>query len=95
MDELTRRRLAHNEALFRQINDEIEQHRASHPGALVEFLCECSDRGCTARIHLTPDEYRRVRSSPSQFVIADGHEEPEIEDVVEREGDHAIVQKRI
>jgi len=77
-------RLVDNETTFRAINEQIEQIAASQgpDEHEYEFLCECSNSDCTLRVLLTVDAYERVRSEPAQFVVALGHELPEIEEVV-------------
>jgi hypothetical protein len=58
-----------------------------------EFFCECADPGCTERITLTATDYEWVRASGTRFMLARGHVATEIEHVVEREGDHVVVEK--
>ena len=43
-------------------------------------------------LHLSPDEYRRVRED-GNFVVLNGHETPEIESVVARQNGYLIVDK--
>ena len=94
MSELSAERLARNEAFFREVNERIKDvGGALGPDAQHVFICECADASCTARITLTVAEYEHVRSSPTHFVLAPGHVSPEIEHVVEREGDHVVVAK--
>ena len=96
MTEVRRRRLAENQALFREINDRIGAS-AEAQGAdqyAYEFVCECSSLECFGRFELTLEEYGRVRERDQRFVVLGGHEEPGIEDVVERLGDVTIVEKR-
>jgi hypothetical protein len=93
MDELTRRRLAHNEALFREVNEEIESHRVSAGPAT--YVCECTDTACAAELQLTADEYAAVRAGDARFVVAPGHVLPAIEHVVARTDDHTIVEKDV
>lgn len=84
-----------NEAVFREINEAIE--RGQWPGDVadqVSFRCECARLGCTQIIELTLAEYERVRAHPRRFVVAVGHEQLEIESVVDRLGDHLVVEKR-
>lgn len=90
-------RLAENEAMFRRVNEEIEQIARTHgSGAehVYEFLCECSNVDCTLRVRLSSTAYEQVRDDPTQFVVAPGHELPEIEEVVFRTGGYQIVRKR-
>ena len=89
-------RLARNETLFREVNERIEEAvgRAGRDDSHVyEFLCECSNADCTLLLPLTIVEYEVVRSDPRQFVVAPGHELPEIETVVARNRGYEIVRK--
>ena len=88
-------RLAKNESFFRQVNERIKDVADGFEGTQAyEFLCECSDPGCTERIELTRDEYESVREKPARFVLARGHAAPQIEHVVEQEDEHVVVEKR-
>ena len=88
-------RLARNETLFRSVNENIEDAAASSQfdGHVFEFFCECSNIDCTLLLPLTLSEYERVRADPKQFIVAPGHELPEIENVVARGGGYQIVVK--
>ena len=46
--EWRQRRIAHNEASFRDINEQLERGLRQVPDApeLLEFICECGDREC-------------------------------------------------
>ncbi|HEY2556612.1 MAG TPA: hypothetical protein VGI08_05860 [Diaminobutyricibacter sp.] len=95
MDE-REKRLAENESLFRSINENIEQVARSG-GAdehVFEFLCECSNTDCNLLLPLTVSAYESVRRSPTLFIVAPGHELPEIETVVARRGAYQVVTKR-
>lgn len=73
-------RMAANEAFFRSVNERLEQQTPdSH---VLVVLCECADEDCAQRLELTRAEYEDVRADPAQFVVAHGHADPEIEDVV-------------
>ncbi len=58
------------------------------------MICECDKTGCEAMISLSVDDYRRVRSNPRRFAIFPGHNDPEIEDIVETHDGHQVVEKR-
>jgi hypothetical protein len=90
MDELTRRRLEHNEQVFRAVNQEIDD--ASN-GAARDYVCECADAACTATIRLTQAEYREVRGDPNRYVVVPGHQVAGLERVVSSEPDHLVVEK--
>jgi hypothetical protein len=93
MDEFTRRRLLHNEQLFRAINDEVQHSHPAPNGQKIGFICECSDRGCTETVELTVDEYRSLRRCEDRFVVLPGHVVRELERVVETHPDYEIVEK--
>lgn len=95
MSEEPESRMARNEVLFRETNEAIE--RGQWPGEqskLVRFRCECSRLDCGDAVEITLGEYERVRSEPRRFVIAPGHETPEIETIVSRAPGHVIVEKQ-
>jgi hypothetical protein len=88
------RRLAKNEAFFRELNENIRSVATTLGGGdSYEYLCECSDSGCTVRIELTIDEYERVRGDGTRFFVAGGHTEPEVERVVEHRDGYVVVEK--
>lgn len=91
------RRLAENEALFREINEQIQSAAGRFEVGddhVYEFLCECSNRDCTLRLPLTRARYERARSRPTRFVVAAGHELPDIEEVVEDCGEYRLIEKQ-
>lgn len=76
-------RIARNEALFREVNERINQVPPNGgPEAPIEFLCECGDASCTETIVLTRPEYEHVRASPTDFAVLEGHVASEVERVV-------------
>ena len=88
-------RLAKNESFFRQVNERIKDVADGFEGPeSYEFLCECSDPGCTERLELTREQYEWVRANPARFVLARGHTAPQIEQVIERQDEHVVVEKR-
>jgi hypothetical protein len=94
MAERAARQLTDNEALFREVNEAIE--RGQWPGDEDEqsaFRCECARRECAELVPLTPREYERIRANARRFVLLPGHENPEIEAVVERTPDYMVVEK--
>jgi hypothetical protein len=95
VDDRTKERLAGNEDLFRRINDEIEIAAERHgtDAHRYEFLCECSDVNCMAKVHATLAEYARAREDPTRFLVVKGHVIAEIEHVVEAAHDHVVIEK--
>jgi hypothetical protein len=95
MDE-RERRIADNEALFRQVNERVKELNRAFSVVLDrgDYLCECGNVACVERVSLTPEEYERVRAEPTYFVIAPGHVRPDVEDVVYAEEGYEVVRKR-
>ena|SRR5437588_314376 len=90
------KRLALNEALFRETNERVEERVRLFVGdqELFGILCECASLECKERITVSKDEYAQVRSDPAQFVIKPGHLVDEVEEVVLRNERFEIVRKR-
>jgi hypothetical protein len=88
-------RMVKNEALFRQVNERLKEIGESFSlvAEHAEFVCECADASCTARISMSLEEYERIRAKPAHFFMVRGHQRPEIEDVVE-EHEHYVVTKK-
>jgi hypothetical protein len=84
-------RLARNQTLFREVNERIE--KVAGTNEVVEFVCECSDTACVAKVELTLSEYERIRSNSVWFFVQTGHEIPEIERVVSQDDGYAVVEK--
>jgi hypothetical protein len=96
MDERARR-VGRNEALFRQVNEELEaleRGLAYGDDATIEIVCECGDLRCTDRIGVPVPVYERVRADGSLFIVLTGHEIPAAEDIVEQNERFVIVRKR-
>ena len=90
------KRLAENEALFREVNENIEaaaSPQGPHDGHLFGFFCECSDLRCTQLVLMDLREYEAVRANARAFVVAAGHELPEIETVMEHHQRYQVVVK--
>ena len=91
-------RQARNEALFREVNERIEQlgegAQAWSPGGTVEFFCECGEEGgCGQRLRVPLEVYERVRAQDDRFIVKPGHETPELERSVARTDEYLIVDK--
>jgi hypothetical protein len=87
-------RIAKNEAVFRAANREIEEAEEKAGGdGVLEVLCECGQDGCSGLISLTVADYDGVHSQEDRFVVVPGHENSEIETVVERRETYFVVDK--
>ena len=88
-------RAAANEALFRSVNEQVRHLAGRHYGPLepTGFVCECADETCTQRIHIPLEVYEAVRAQPRHFLVATGHENREIEKIVDSGAGFAVVEK--
>ena len=94
MAEAREERLAHNEVVFRSLNEAIDQIAIGLGGpAPYEFVCECATSGCFERIELNLPDYEAVRAEGSRFILCPGHEDTEVEQVVETHRNYVVVQK--
>jgi len=90
-------RAAKNEALLREVNERIEevgkQLRVLPDDESLDFRCECGRDECEAFVSMTVGEYEHVRADNDRFVVVPGHEDEEIERVVERRAGYVVVDK--
>ncbi len=86
-------RIARTEALFREVNERIAESAERLNADDAEFVCECADSNCTMRVEATLDQYEQVRRDGATFLLVPGHEDRRVEAVVEREAEHAVVEK--
>jgi mannose-1-phosphate guanylyltransferase len=77
-----KRTIARNEALFREVNERVEEVSVGAASEVTEFLCECGNADCTQSIALFAREYEQLRSDPLLFAVAPRHEIEDVEDVV-------------
>jgi hypothetical protein len=95
MDERTRR-IGHNEAVFRQVNEEIENVNrglAAITDRTMHIVCECGDLTCSERLVVPLEAYERIRDDSALFFIRPGHELAAVETVVERTERYDVVRK--
>jgi hypothetical protein len=91
-------RIAQNEAVFRLMNERTlevlaEMGAPDDEPRPLEIVCECGDASCTTTIMASPAEYERARSDPRWFLVAHGHEVPDVESVIDDRPDHLLVEK--
>jgi hypothetical protein len=89
------RRVAANEAFFREVNERIESLNEGlvRTTRTVEIICECGDATCIERIVVPIPEYEAVRAYADRFLLVPGHEQPGIESAVSDHGAYAVVEK--
>ena len=92
---------ARNETLFRNLNERLKElddrlDTASVGAPAVdreEFFCECGQLECMARFEMNRAQYEAVRAYSERFAVLPGHEDDEIESVVEKHDRFYVVEK--
>ena len=90
----TARRIAQSQALFREVNErinEIERDFGLAEG--FSIFCECASSDCHERIELTRAEYEHLRRTPTRFAVLRGHDVPAVERVVQESDRFVTVEK--
>lgn len=59
----------------------------------IGFVCECSKLSCRRSIKMSVEEFRITHQYRNRFIIRPGHEQTDIETVMERNKDYFIVEK--
>ena len=95
MNDEQARRVALNESIFRQVNEQIESlHDLGGGDRTMSAICECARADCTERFEITLSEYENVRADPRRYVIVSGHGLREFDSVVESRDGYDVVEKR-
>lgn len=89
------RSVGHNEALFRQVNEQVEEVNDAFSNLTNTFtiVCECGDIGCIEQINVSPAKYERTREDSTHFIVKPGHQAEDVENVIETHDDYVIVEK--
>lgn len=93
--EVWEERAGRNEALFREVNENIAQleERLDSGADWLPVICECAQADCATQIQIRTAEYIAVRQHPHRFIVAPGHAQSHIEQVVARAPGYVVVQK--
>jgi hypothetical protein len=87
-------RIGANEALFREVNERIDQLHDELGGASsFEIVCECGDASCIDRFVIANTDYQDLRRDVHRFAVVPGHERPDVERVVETRRAYLVVVK--
>jgi hypothetical protein len=90
-------RVGRNEALFRTVNERIENLNdgfGAVAGTEFGIVCECGSLECAETISTSTTDYRRVRADPTLFILVAGHDDPTVEAVVEEHpAGYVVVRK--
>jgi hypothetical protein len=92
----TQRRKAANEAVFRHVNEQIDDLRrrfATVSDGLLHIVCECDRVDCAEPLEVEIQVYERVRQDSACFFVAPGHEDMSVESVVDSGQGFEVVRK--
>jgi hypothetical protein len=89
------RRIGLNEAVFREVNERIEElaDRFELANDPLDLICECGDASCHEPITMSRAEYEQLRANPQNFAVHPGHELPDVEEVIAKRNGYYIVSK--
>lgn len=59
----------------------------------IDIVCECLSTTCAERIEIAVSAYEQLRDRPSHFAVLPGHEQLEIEGVVDLHSGYVVVEK--
>jgi hypothetical protein len=86
-------RIARTETVFRHVNERIAETAEGFGSDETVFVCECADPDCQHRLDVPIAAYEEVREESTHFIVAEGHEVPGYERVLEKRSGYAIVEK--
>jgi hypothetical protein len=95
VDDVTKQRLAANEAVFRAINEQILSLEDRFGSPEAGFVCECADASCAETVQLPLDDYEAIHEDKQRFFVVPGHERADIEEVVARYDTYLVVEKKV
>ena len=94
MNPESERRVGLNEAVFREVNERLEDVGQAFGLDSLDMICECADIECAERINVTVQEYEELRSNPRHFAVVPGHVIENLESVVDRRKGYDVILKR-
>jgi hypothetical protein len=98
VDPAVARKIAENEARFREVNERIQASARrwdAQDEVSLPFVCECGRPQCVEILRLGSDEYARARTNGRYFICSPGHQITEggIGRVVEEHAKFVIMEK--
>ena len=96
MDDERQKRVAENECIFREVNEQVTKALPDAFDAAndhMRFVCECASEACTTLIEMTRNEYEAVRANGRWFAIAPGHAVSGAEHTIDENDRFEVVEK--
>lgn len=91
-----RARVGANEALFREVNERLEDLNNTFANLTETFqvVCECGNVECLDQVPIDAIAYNDVRADAALFILVRGHADGQVEAVVDEKDDYEVVRKR-
>ena len=88
--------------ILREVNERIAEKTmdlgirglAGRETSTSEYLCACGRSDCDESLNLTLAQLEEAHARSDQFVVAPGHNLPDIEDVVAEHDEYWVVRKK-
>jgi len=96
MTDERRKKVARNQAMFRQVNEGIEELNDAFGEMSGEFVvvCECAEPLCAEQIGISREAYERIRANSAEFILKPGHEAADVEEIIATEAGYVVVEKQ-
>jgi hypothetical protein len=90
-------RAAQNEVVFRAVNEQIVKMTDRFRSQLsdVDIVCECSNAQCVGTIRIAVEEFAVLQRRNGTFLVLPGHENGDVESVVDRTKNYVVVSKPV
>jgi hypothetical protein len=85
---------AKTESQFRDVNERIAESAERVGADEVALVCECHDPECGTQIDVTVEDYEDTRADGARFLVAPGHERPDLERVLRTRPGYRVVEKQ-
>jgi hypothetical protein len=84
---------AQNRLVFRSVNQRIKElgEKLLRTESETDFVCECDDPGCIKMITMPIAEFKAFERMENCFMVAPGHEDAEVQQVVTRHRRYVVV----
>jgi hypothetical protein len=90
-------RAAHNELVFRAVNEQIAKMTDRFRARLsdIDIVCECAETTCVGTIRVDSGEFAEIERAEGTFLVLPGHEDESVEEVLTRRDAYVVVFKEI
>lgn len=91
--ELHESELTRGGALFRAVNERIRELQNGSLAEPCDFVCECADERCFARLPMRADEFDALCTSAGAYAVVPGHQQASLEAVLQESIRYMVVSR--